>query len=161
MLSLKVYPLCVERWRWGGRSDFAEWSTCLNQKAFTCVLTFRWQVADLDLEPITSAEQYPVVVHGTYFKFWESIRRQVKAPVNSVIHMYVCSAQDMFHWRLGLWVQLFRIKYWKILVWFQCDYSTRKHQQLSFIGITDPYNFVHWSDVLWLSFCYSESYEQC
>ncbi|KAL8590091.1 hypothetical protein ACOMHN_034322 [Nucella lapillus] len=34
------------------------------------------QVPDLDLEPITSAEQFPVVIHGTYYKFWDSIQRQ-------------------------------------------------------------------------------------
>jgi hypothetical protein len=34
-------------------------------------------VADLELEPITSTTDLPVVVHGTYFKFWQSIRQQV------------------------------------------------------------------------------------
>ena len=31
------------------------------------------QVEDLDLVPITSAEEAPVVVHGTYERFWPQI----------------------------------------------------------------------------------------
>ncbi|XP_076442329.1 tRNA 2'-phosphotransferase 1-like [Babylonia areolata] len=34
------------------------------------------EVTDLALQPLTSADQIPVVVHGTYFRCWESIRRQ-------------------------------------------------------------------------------------
>ena len=36
------------------------------------------QVKELDLDPIESAEEVPVVVHGTYRKAWESIKVQVK-----------------------------------------------------------------------------------
>lgn len=34
------------------------------------------EVSDLELEPVTSAEQHPVIVHGTYCKFWSAIRKQ-------------------------------------------------------------------------------------
>ena len=36
------------------------------------------QVEDLDLKPIISPDEAPVVVHGTYKKAWESIRQQVR-----------------------------------------------------------------------------------
>ncbi|KAK7482223.1 hypothetical protein BaRGS_00026572 [Batillaria attramentaria] len=33
-------------------------------------------VPDLELEPVSSAEAFPVVVHGTYHKFWAAIQQQ-------------------------------------------------------------------------------------
>ena len=50
------------------------------------------QVADLDLHPITSCEQYPVVLHGTYYKFWESIRCQVSM---LALCIWICEHLDM------------------------------------------------------------------
>ena len=35
------------------------------------------QVEGLDLSPVLSAEEAPVVVHGTYWRSWEQIRAQV------------------------------------------------------------------------------------
>ena len=32
----------------------------------------------LDLQPITSAAEAPIVVHGTYKKAWDSIKHQVR-----------------------------------------------------------------------------------
>ncbi|PVD26417.1 hypothetical protein C0Q70_14093 [Pomacea canaliculata] len=44
-------------------------------------------VPDLELKPITSAEQYSSVIHGTYYKFWESIKRQgLKRMTRTHIH---------------------------------------------------------------------------
>ena len=34
------------------------------------------QVEGLELTAITNAEDFPVVVHGTYFKCWEAIKCQ-------------------------------------------------------------------------------------
>lgn len=34
------------------------------------------EVPDLELEPIISDENYPIVIHGTYYKCWQSIRQQ-------------------------------------------------------------------------------------
>ena len=37
------------------------------------------------LEPITSADEAPVVIHGTYFEAWEAIKKTV----SSVTYIYV------------------------------------------------------------------------
>ncbi|MBW0468251.1 hypothetical protein O181_007966 [Austropuccinia psidii MF-1] len=38
-------------------------------------------VQDLQLDPVTELEKLPMVVHGTYSKFWESIARQGLKPL--------------------------------------------------------------------------------
>ncbi|XP_033638022.1 tRNA 2'-phosphotransferase 1-like isoform X2 [Asterias rubens] len=37
---------------------------------------------DLELTPITDVSQYPTVVHGTYLKFWDSIKTQGLSRMN-------------------------------------------------------------------------------
>lgn len=39
----------------------------------------------LDLKPILSAEEAPIVIHGTYFAAWDIIKRQV-----IVEHSFMC-----------------------------------------------------------------------
>lgn len=36
-----------------------------------------FQIKGLDLVPILSSEEAPVVVHGTYKRAWEEIKKQV------------------------------------------------------------------------------------
>ena len=43
-------------------------------------------VKDLELEEISSAADAPVVVHGTYHKAFDAIKRHVCAFVSSVLH---------------------------------------------------------------------------
>lgn len=45
---------------------------------FSCCLI---QVPDLELKAILSADEAPVVVHGSYFKAWESIKTTVSSRV--------------------------------------------------------------------------------
>ncbi|GFO16981.1 tRNA 2'-phosphotransferase 1 [Plakobranchus ocellatus] len=34
------------------------------------------QVEDLDLSPIEHAEEFPIIVHGTYYKYWQFIAQE-------------------------------------------------------------------------------------
>ncbi|ODM91631.1 tRNA 2'-phosphotransferase 1 [Orchesella cincta] len=43
-----------------------------------------FEVGDLELLPITNAENYPVVIHGTYLKSWNSIQQSGLRKMNRI-----------------------------------------------------------------------------
>ena len=47
------------------------------------------QVTELELEPILSGEEFPIVVHGTYYKCLESIKQQGLRCVDELFHFHI------------------------------------------------------------------------
>ncbi len=48
---------------------------------YVCIL---FQVEDLQLEPITDSNEYPLVIHGTYLKAWNLIKQSGLSRMNRI-----------------------------------------------------------------------------
>lgn len=67
------------------------------------------QVEGLDLSPVLSAEEAPVVVHGTYRRSWEQIRAQVWTEIYfPVILSFTCQV----YWLYTIILSFTSLVYW-------------------------------------------------
>ena len=67
------------------------------------------QVEGLDLSPVLSAEEAPVVVHGTYRRSWEQIRAQVWTEIYFPV---ILSFTSQVYWLYTIILSFTSLVYW-------------------------------------------------